>query len=279
MTTTQAILIGIIQGLTEFLPVSSSGHIAILQALFRLRDPGITFAVAVHIATLAAVLIAFWRDVVAIVSGVIGGLYGVLTRRARAGELWRRNDGFRTGLLLLVGSLPAGLVGILLKDALERLFASLLAIGLLLLVTGALLWLTDRVSARGISVRDIRPGQALLIGFFQAAAVVPGLSRSGATIAGGRFVGLNRDAAARFSFLLSIPAILGAAVVDLKDLTGAAGASLGTQLIAGMVAAALVGYLAIRIVMRFVRAGRLRGFAYYCWAVGLAVIVWQLIAL
>jgi len=278
MTILQALIIGIVQGLTEFLPVSSSGHIAILQALFRLRDPGITFAVAVHIATLAAVLVAFWRDVVDIVAGVIGGLFGVLTRRLRAGEVWRRNTGFRTGILLLVGSLPAGLVGIVFKDAVERLFASLLAVGLMLLVTGALLWLTDRVSARGVPVREVRPGQALLIGLFQAAAVAPGLSRSGSTIAGGRLAGLSRDAAARFSFLLSIPAILGAALVDLKGLAGVAAANLGNQLIVGMAAAAVVGYLAIRIVMRFVRAGKLRGFAYYCWAVGLAVIVWQLLA-
>lgn len=276
MTTLQAIIIGIVQGLTEFLPVSSSGHIAILQALFRLRDPGITFAVAVHIATLAAVLVAFWRDVVDIVAGVIGGLFDVLTRRMRAGEVWRRNAGFRTGILLLVGSLPAGLVGIVFKDAVERLFASLLAIGVMLLVTGTLLWLTDRVTARGVPVRELRASQALLIGLFQAAAVAPGLSRSGSTIAGGRLAGLSRDAAARFSFLLSIPAILGAALVDLKGLAGAY--NLGSQLIVGMVAAAVVGYLAIRIVMRFVRSGKLRGFAYYCWAVGLAVIVWQLLA-
>lgn len=278
MTTVQALIIGIVQGLTEFLPVSSSGHIAILQALFHLRDPGITFAVAVHVATLVAVLVAFWRDVWDVIAGVIGGLFAVIARRVRAAELWRRNAGFRTGILLLVGSLPAGLVGILLKDSIERLFASLLAVGFMLLVTGALLWLAERVTAKGVPLRELRAGQALLVGLFQAAAVAPGLSRSGSTIAGGRFAGLGRDAAARFSFLLSIPAVLGAALVDLKGLAGAAAANLTHQLVIGMVAAAVVGYIAIKIVMRFVRAGRLRGFAYYCWALGLTVIIWQLTA-
>lgn len=275
MTDVQALIIGIVQGLTEFLPVSSSGHIAILQALFHL-NPGITFAVAVHVATLVAVIIAFWRDVWNVISGVVGGVVALMTGRIRATRLWRQNSGFRIGVLLVVASIPAGLVGIFLGDLVARLFASLLAVGLMLLLTGVLLWLADAVVAKGHPLKEFRSGPAFAVGLFQAAAVAPGLSRSGTAIAAGRFMGLSRDSAARFSFLLSIPAILGAALVDIKDLLGAATTGLGRQLYIGMAAAAIVGYVAILLVMRIVRAGRLRAFSFYCWAVGLAVIAWQL---
>lgn len=276
MTDIQALIIGIVQGLTEFLPVSSSGHIAIVQALFHISEPGITFAVAVHIATLVAVLVAFWRDVWNVVAGVFGGLAALLTGRVKASKLWRQNSGFRVGLLIVVASIPAAIVGFLLADFVASLFASLLAVGAMLLITGVLLWLSDGVTAKGSPMREFDTIPAFIVGVFQAAAVAPGLSRSGATIAAGRFMGLSRDAAARFSFLLSIPAILGAALVDVKNLL-AAGTALTRQLYIGMGAAAIVGYVAILLVMRLVRAGRLRVFSFYCWAAGLSVIIWQLL--
>ncbi|MGE5561371.1 MAG: undecaprenyl-diphosphate phosphatase [Chloroflexota bacterium] len=277
MTDIQALILGIVQGLTEFLPVSSSGHIAIAQALFQLKDPGVTFAIALHIATLLAVLAAFWADVARVAVGVAGGLLSIISGRARATSLWRKNRGFRVGVLLLIASIPAGIVGVFFSATIDRLFGSLLIVGLMLLLTGILLWIADSIRAKGMPLKEYRSAPAFVVGLFQAAAVLPGLSRSGTTITAGRLTGLDREGAARFSFLLSIPTILGAALVDFRDLLGAAATGLGRPLFIGMGAAAVVGYAAIVLVMRLVKAGRLRVFAYYCWAVGSAVMLWQLL--
>lgn len=277
MTNLQALIIGIIQGLTEFLPVSSSGHIAIAQRLFNLTNPDLTFAVAMHLATLLAVVVAFWHDIWGMITGFFGGLGALISRRSSAGRIWRQNVGFRTATLIVVGSIPAAIAGFLLKDFIEGLFGSLLAIGVMLLVTGLLLWLADGIHSKGTPLRQFTSGRAFLVGLAQAAAIAPGLSRSGSTIAAGRLSGLTRDGAARFSFLLSIPTILGAVLADSGDLLTAASGAARQPLLIGMAAAALVGYVAIAIVMKTVRAGRLRIFSFYCWAVGVAVIVWQLL--
>lgn len=278
MTNLQALIIGIIQGLTEFLPVSSSGHIAIANRLLNIPNPDLSFAVAVHLATVLAVVVAFWRDIWAIVGGFFGGLGDLLWRRTSAARLWQHNTGFRSALLILVGSIPAGVAGFLLRDFVEGLFASLIAVGAMLIVTGLVLILADGVRARGVPLRQFRMGEAFLVGLAQAVAIVPGLSRSGSTIAAGRLFGLTRDDAARFSFLLSLPVILGAALADGANLLGVAGTAAGQPLLIGMAAAAIVGYLSIILVMKAVRAGRLRIFAHYCWLAGAAVIVWQLLA-
>ncbi len=249
MTTFQAIILGIVQGLTEFLPVSSSGHLVIFQHIFGIQEAPLTFDVIVHLGTLVAVFIAFWGDIVDIVKKPFS----------------------RITYLILVGIIPAGLAGYLLAPMVEKAFESLLVVGLGLIFTGLVLKYSEILSRQhlgfklceGTSYKD-----ALFIGLIQALAIVPGISRSGSTIAAGLVAGLDREFAARFSFLLSIPVILGAGVFQLKDVLeyGSMTGSVVPYAV-GFVTSAAFGYLAIKVVLNLVREGRLSIFSYYCWVV------------
>lgn len=256
MTILEALLLGIVQGLTEFLPVSSSGHLVIFQHLLGISEPPLTFDVLVHIGTLFAVFIAFRDDIIAIL----------------------RKPFSRLTYLLIVACIPAVLAGYLLAPIFEASFSSLLVVGVGLLITGTLLKHSENLANRNIIVKEVeetRYRDALFIGILQAIAIFPGISRSGSTIAGGMIAGLDRNFAAHFSFVLSIPVIIGAAVFQLKD---AFSTGLPQELIApyllGPITAAIFGYLAIKVVLDLVRKGKLSLFSYYCWALGVVVLVW-----
>lgn len=260
MTLWQAIVLGAVQGLTEFLPVSSSGHLVIFQHIFNAAQEPLTFDVLVHLGTLVAVFIAFWSDIVAILKKPLDKLT----------------------YLILVGCIPAGLAGYLLAPLVESAFESLLVVGIGLLFTGFILKLSEYLSFSLFNLKGIEEttyGNAIFIGIMQALAILPGISRSGSTIAGGLLAGMDRELAARFSFLLSIPVILGAAVFELSDVlgTGIPG-HLIAPYIAGPVVAALFGYLAIKVVMNLVRQGRLSIFSYYCWGVGALTLLYVALA-
>lgn len=251
MTVLQAFILGMVQGLTEFLPVSSSGHLVIFQHLFGLEEAPLAFDVLLHIGTLVAVFITFWDDIVSIIK--------------------RPFD--RLTFLILVGIIPAGLAGYFLEDYVSMAFESLLVVGIGLIFTGAILKISENYANNRILIKQAEETSfkdAVFIGIMQALAILPGISRSGSTIAAGLFAGLDRDFAARFSFLLSIPVILGAGVLQLKDLSYSS-----TQVAnllpygVGFVSSILFGYFAIKVVLRLVRRGRLSVFSYYCWAVAL----------
>ncbi len=253
--------LGILQGLTEFLPVSSSGHLVLLQALLPgFREPGVLFHATVHLATLGAVL-AYFR-------GDVAGL-------ARAALMPSRADpaAFRLLWLVAVGTVPTALIGFFLAEPLERLFASVPTAAGMLLVTGVLLFATDRAGERTGGIAGMGVIQALVIGLVQGAAVVPGISRSGATVAAGVFCGLERGLALRYSFLLSIPAISGAFVLQLATygLEGAAVNWLGYGL--AFLAAFIVGYASIGVLLRVLLSRRLTWFAGYCWILGVTVLI------
>lgn len=260
------------QGATEFLPVSSSGHLVIVPELFGIPSPPLAFDVFVHLATLVAVVAYFYRDVSRLVLCVVA------PQRLSRQELkyWRRLLAW-----LVIGSIPAALAGVLLNDFFERLFSSTLAVGLFLILTSALLWGADfalaRVGRRAVGVEGLRAPDALVVGCFQALAIAPGLSRSGSTIAAGVFLGFDRATAAHFSFLLSIPAILGAFVVSLKDIGGAMAGGSGGAYLVGALAAAVSGFLAIFFLMRYLKRHRLRLFAVYTLLLGLFVVVLSLV--
>lgn len=254
MTSLQALLIGTIQGLTEFLPVSSSGHLVILQNLLGVKEQPLTFAVLVHMGTLISVFVAFRKDIIAIL----------------------RRPFSKITYLIIVGCIPAGLASFFLAPYFEKAFESLLVVGIGLLFTGFVLKISEKLAERiifGKQERETTYLDVLLIGLMQALAIIPGISRSGSTIAAGLLTGLDREFAARYSFLLSIPVILGAGVLELKDLF-TAGMDLEhiISYTVGVVAAALFGLLAIKVVMNLVRKGRLSYFSYYVWFLGLLVL-------
>jgi undecaprenyl-diphosphatase len=250
----QAVLLGVVQGLTEFLPISSSGHLVIGQRLLGLEEPHLLFDVAVHVGTLVAVLIVFLDDLRSMLWSIVPGADGDPAAR-------------RLVWLVIVGSVPAGLAGLLLEDFFESLFASMMTVGVALLVTGGVLFATVRFPAGQRSVSEVGWRSALLVGVAQAMAIIPGISRSGATICAGLGVGMQRELAARFSFILSIPAILGALVLQLRDLPPLSPGETAPLLLGGVVAAA-TGYVALRLLISLVKRGRLHWFAYYCWCLG-----------
>ncbi|MDD2509694.1 MAG: undecaprenyl-diphosphatase UppP [Syntrophomonas sp.] len=256
MTLFQAIVLGAVQGLTEFLPVSSSGHLVIFQHIFAIEEAPLTFDVLVHLGTLIAVFIAFWDDIL-----------GIL-----------KKPFCRLTYLLIVGCIPAGLAGFLLAPYFEKAFDSLLVVGIALIFTGILLSLSENLAQRHFGLKQEEEtafSDALFIGILQALAIVPGLSRSGSTIAAGLMAGLDREFAARFSFLLSIPVIIGAGIFELSDVfvTGIPASNILPYTL-GPLTAALFGLFAIKVVLGLVRKGKLAYFSYYCWILAVITLCW-----
>ncbi|NIR45587.1 MAG: undecaprenyl-diphosphate phosphatase [Gemmatimonadetes bacterium] len=259
MTTLEAILLGVVQGLTEFFPVSSSGHLVLAEALIGVNPPGVSFEVLVHFATVVSVLVVYRRRLLTLAIGAV--------RRDPAA--------LRYIGLLAVATVPAAAVGTTLADAVARTFDRPMLVALNLLVTGVVVYATRWLVRRGAS---LDPGWlgAIVVGLAQAAALLPGLSRSGFTVAAALWHRTGREAAAEFSFLLSIPAIIGASIFQFPHLA-ADGAAAAPQMAAAAVAAFLAGLLAIVLFVRWLRAGRFHRIAYYCWAVGGTYIVYVLL--
>lgn len=265
LSTFQSAALGIVQGLTEFVPVSSSAHLVIVPFLLRWPVPDLAFDAAVHLGTALAVVAYFAADL----GGILASGTRVVLRRAREG------DGRRARLigLLAVGTIPAGLVGLLAEGLFEDLFTTsedvdrigAPIVGLFLLGTAGLLLAGEAVlgrrRGRGREIEGVRFRDALVVGLFQAAAIAPGISRSGATIVAGLFMGLRRESSARFSFLLSLPAILGAAIVSLPDVPPGADPA---PMIVGGAGAAVSGFAAIAFLLRYLRTRTMRPFAVYC---------------
>ncbi|MEW5921069.1 MAG: undecaprenyl-diphosphatase UppP [Bacillota bacterium] len=262
MVLSEAVFLGLLQGLTEFLPVSSSGHLVLVQYFLGVKMPGVTFEVIVHTGTLLSIIWVFWRDVHNLITGI--------TKSVQQQKLF---------LLLLAGSIPAGLLGLFFAPFFKRIFENPLVVGFMLLLTGCIVWLIgrlERMTGRR-SLREMNWGDAFTAGLFQGMAIIPGISRSGSTILGALLRGLDRDAAIRFSFLLALPAIAGATLLELVDWlkTGAWPEEYLSYLI-GAVVAFVSGILAIRVFIRLLCAGRFYYFAYYCWIAGSFTIFYLL---
>jgi len=268
----QAIILGAVQGLTEFIPISSSGHLVLAKTLLGVELPGITFEVMVHLGTLLAVLLYFGRDI----GQVIRAFFTELTRKRRRQKgIWGNADS-RLGMLVVIGTIPAVVIGLLIKDWVETAFSSPVLVGAMLIVTGVVLWSSDRGRRGKRNKSDLRIGDALSIGLMQAFAILPGISRSGFTISAGLRRRIDRPLAARYSFLLSIPAIAGAGFIDLIEVVKTRPELPWSAFIAGTVTAFVTGLMAIRLVMVMVSAGRFRYFAVYTWIVGAFVLIQQL---
>lgn len=274
MTYLTAFLLGLVQGVAEFLPISSSGHLAIAQNLLGLEGAGSVpefFDVLLHLGTLIAVFAAYWTDICEMVVEFFRGI-GDLVHRSTPSPV---PPARRLILLIIVGTLPLFAV-LPIRKHVQGLTDNMVFVGAALIVTGFLLFLCDRVRKGRKTERSATWLDALLVGVGQAVATLPGVSRSGMTITAGCFVGYERKFAVRFSFLLSIPAVLGANILSIGDAVqaGINGAEVPMYLV-GVVTAAVVGYLCIRLLKYVADKGRFGAFAYYCWAVGILTLVLQ----
>ena len=274
MTYLTAFLLGLVQGVAEFLPISSSGHLAIAQNLLGLEDAGSVpefFDVLLHLGTLIAVFAAYWTDICEMVVEFFRGI-GDLVHRSTPSPV---PPARRLILLIIVGTLPLFAV-LPIRKHVQGLTDNMVFVGAALIVTGILLFLCDQVRKGRKTERSATWLDALLVGVGQAVATLPGVSRSGMTITAGCFVGYERRFAVRFSFLLSIPAVLGANILSIGDAVqaGINGAEVPMYLV-GVVTAAVTGYLCIRLLKYVADKGRFGAFAYYCWAVGILTLVLQ----
>lgn len=287
MSILEAIIMGLVQGLAEFLPISSSGHLAIFRQILHIEvETGLLFDVLLHLGTLIAIFAAFWKDVrMLIYEGfcIIGDFFknvffavsNLFADKEHKREYVKMaaTPYRRFVLLVIVSTIPTGIIGILLQDMIETAAAGILVPGIMLLVTGVLLLIADHVDSGVLTEETVSYPKALLLGIAQGAATLPGLSRSGTTITAGLLSGLERGFAVRYSFIMSIPAVLGAALLELKDFKPSMVAS--SEILAyvvGMAVAAVIGYISIKTMLVLVRGKKFKYFSFYCFFVGAIAI-------
>ena len=256
----QAFVLGIVQGLAEFLPISSSAHLSLVPFLFGWKDPGLAFDVALHLGTLAAVLWYFRREWIALTNA---GFEIVRTRRIVGEAQWR-------AVYIGIATVPGAIGGIVLKEYAETIFRDPRLTAVALIVMGTLLWVADRFSSQERKLSGLRWTDALLIGIAQVFALIPGVSRSGSTMTAGRALGLDRTAAATFSFLMSMPITAAAAVVKVPE---ALREGITPPIVVGILASGISGWLAISVLLRYLSSKSFGVFAIYRWALGILVLV------
>nr|WP_283251623.1 undecaprenyl-diphosphate phosphatase [Aeromicrobium duanguangcaii] len=259
----RSVILGIVQGLTEFLPISSSAHLAIVPQLLGWEDPGAAYTAVVQIGTELAVILYFWRDIWTIGSGWVRGVFSAEARQAPE---------WRMGWFIIIGSLPIVVLGIALEDAIDREFRNLWFIASMLIGMGLVLGLAERLGRKAKPIDDLNARDAILLGLAQACALVPGVSRSGATISMGLFLGYDRRAATRYAFLLAIPAVVGAGVYKLKDIPGGENAYGTVPTIVGTVVAFVVGLAVIHWLLQYVSKNSYAPFVIYRVVLGAVVL-------
>ena len=266
----QGIIIGIVQGLTEFLPVSSSAHLVFIQNILGVES-SLAFDTFLHLGSLLAVLWFFRGDIIRMLKSWWLSIGDILQGRFRQG--FYEDPYKRLAWYVILATIPVGLVGFLFEDSVDALFAGALYVpAFFLFVTGTILYLSQRMSSGEINFKNIGAKESLFMGLGQACAILPGLSRSGTTIAAGLVIGLDKEFAAKFSFILSIPAILGAFLLQVKDIGSAMDANF-LPIFLGFIAAFVAGYAAIKWMLDLIKNRSLDIFAYYCWIVGIVVFM------
>ena len=277
MTYFEAVILGLVQGLAEFLPISSSGHLALLQQWFGIDENKVLlFAVLLHVGTLISVFIVYWRDIWELIVELCLTIKDLCTGK---GLRLEERPVRKLGVMIIVATIPTAIIGLLFNDLFDKLYTSVLPIGIGLIITGFLLILAERTgnSTRGIDKMNFR--NALFIGTVQGIAICPGISRSGSTLFGSLICNLDRKFAVKFVFLISIPSILGSAVMEAPDAieAGIDMAQLG-PVIVGMAVAAVSGLIAIKTMIKIVSDKKLSYFSYYVWALGAAVVLYNIFA-
>lgn len=263
MTPFQAILLGVVQGLTEFLPISSSAHLAMLPWLFKFPDPGLTFDAALHLGTLLGIVAFLYRDWFK--------LFGYFFQSLRRWNLARDHNQALIWMIL-VATIPGGLAGVLFEDFIERRLRAPWLVAILLIFMGIILWIVDRTSRKAKGIEQVTWPEAIYIGIAQVLALAPGVSRSGITITAGLISGMKREDAARFSFLLATPIILGAGVFKMRHLVHGFPSGEALPFVFGVISAALIGYLAVWFLLRYLQKHTLTLFVWYRLLVGAFVL-------
>ena len=270
-----AVLLGVVQGIAEFLPISSSGHLALLQNIFHIEEADLLFDVMLHIGTVLAVIFTYKRDVQDLIRGGLGLIGMGKDRRRKTPKARQRRH---MAVFVIVGSFPL-LLAIPLKSWVETMSENTIFVGVMLIITGLILYLTGKYAGREKAEDKVSLLDVLLVGLGQVVAVIPGISRSGTTISVGMLRGMPKTYAVKFSFLLSIPAVLGAAVLELAEAV-----SMGIDVsripacLLGMLASMVAGYFSIRLLRWSAARSKLGGFAYYCWGAGIVALLLSLVA-
>jgi len=257
VTIWQAVVMGIVQGLGEFLPISSSAHLVLVPWLFKWHDPGLTFDIALHIGTLIAVIAYFWRDWVKLIMGAFQG-----TKTVEGRLFW----------YLVLATIPGAIMGLLLEEKAETVFRNPILIAVMLIVLGVILYWADRKGKKLTDINNISLGQSLMIGISQALAIIPGVSRSGITMTTGLLFGLTREGAARFSFLLSAPVIFGAGLIKVPDILANPG-MVDAPFLIGMLVSALSGAASIGFLLKYVQKKNFLPFVWYRFLLGAVVLL------
>lgn len=287
MTLFESIILGIIQGIAEFLPISSSGHLAIFKKLFGLKDVGLTYDILLHAGTLVAVFIVYWKDILRL---IIEGIGIIVDACRNIGRFFKKLSGnkqinyvkvLRTTyrkfvMFVIISTIPTGIIGVVFKKLFNLDNPALIVPGIGLLITALLLLTVDSLPKGRKTPKNMRYKDSVIIGIAQGIATLPGISRSGTTLTVGVLCGLERKFAVKYSFIMSIPAILGACVLDIKDMLKPENAISSTELtyyIVGAIVAAIVGYFSIKVLLALYRNQKIRYFAYYCFTAGIVAII------
>lgn len=284
MSLIKAIFLGFIQGVAEFLPVSSSGHLAIFKKLFGTEEAGISFDVFLHIGTLLAVLLVFWRDIIrlfvegiGIVTDFCANIYAFIkAKRTKEEPVYKKiikNVYRKFAMLVIVSTIPTGIIGILCIELVDKSSDTLIVPGICLIITAVLLFMSDQIPDGTKTSKKTTYTNAVFMGVCQGIATLPGLSRSGTTITSGLLCGLRRDFAVKYSFIMSIPAIIGAALVEVPNMHRDIAAASAVYYIVGIVVSAVVGFVCIKTMLVVVRNKKFKYFAYYCAAVGFIAVI------
>lgn len=272
----EAIILGLVQGLSEFLPISSSGHLALLENLFEIKeDSVIFFAVLLHIGTLVSIFIVYHKDIYALIKELFLLFKDIFTGQGlRIEERPIR----KLGIMIIVSSIPTAIMGLLFSDYIDRIFGSLTVISICWIITGFILLVSEKIKNNNKEIEGMKYRNAIFVGICQGFAIMPGISRSGSTIVGSLVTGLKREFAVEFAFLISIPAILGSAILEFpKAIKAGIEPSTIGPMIVGFLVAAISGYFAITTMIRIVSKHKMRYFSYYVWIIGLGTLIYSVL--
>ena len=271
----EAIVLGLVQGLSEFLPISSSGHLALLQNLFEINeDKVIFFAVLLHIGTLVSIFVVYYKDIYALIKELFLLFKDIFTGKGlRIEERPIR----KLGIMIIISSIPTAIMGLLFSDYIDKIFGSITVIAVCWIITGFILLFSEKLKNNKKEIEGMKYRNAIFIGICQGLAIMPGISRSGSTIVGSLVTGLKREFAVEFAFLISIPAILGSAILEFpKAIKAGIEPSTIGPMIVGFLVAAISGYFAITTMIKIVSKHKMRYFSYYVWIIGLGTFIYSI---